>query len=60
MRAYVQASHAHEDFEILFFFTLLHLILSIYYRFASEGPLKGILGYTDEDVVSNDFVCDSR
>ncbi|KAG1365116.1 Glyceraldehyde-3-phosphate dehydrogenase GAPCP2, chloroplastic [Cocos nucifera] len=29
-------------------------------KFASEGPLKGILGYTDEDVVSNDFVCDSR
>lgn len=30
------------------------------FRFASEGPLKGILGYTDEDVVSNDFVGDSR
>uniref|UniRef100_A0A5B6YJH0 Glyceraldehyde-3-phosphate dehydrogenase n=1 Tax=Davidia involucrata TaxID=16924 RepID=A0A5B6YJH0_DAVIN len=29
-------------------------------RYASEGPLKGILGYTDEDVVSNDFVGDSR
>ncbi|XXG65679.1 hypothetical protein AAC387_Pa05g3313 [Persea americana] len=29
-------------------------------KFASEGPLKGILGYTDEDVVSNDFVGDSR
>lgn len=29
-------------------------------RFASEGPLKGILGYTDEDVVSNDFIGDSR
>ncbi|CAN6486058.1 unnamed protein product [Victoria cruziana] len=29
-------------------------------RAASEGPLKGILGYTDEDVVSNDFVGDSR
>uniref|UniRef100_A0A453SZW9 Glyceraldehyde-3-phosphate dehydrogenase n=1 Tax=Aegilops tauschii subsp. strangulata TaxID=200361 RepID=A0A453SZW9_AEGTS len=27
---------------------------------ASEGPLKGILGYTDEDVVSNDFVGDTR
>ncbi|ERN15902.1 hypothetical protein AMTRI_Chr07g76470 [Amborella trichopoda] len=27
---------------------------------ASEGPLRGILGYTDEDVVSNDFVGDSR
>lgn len=30
------------------------------YRYASEGPLKGILGYTDEDVVSSDFVGDSR
>lgn len=29
-------------------------------RHASEGSLKGILGYTDEDVVSNDFVGDSR
>ncbi|KAG6405147.1 hypothetical protein SASPL_132731 [Salvia splendens] len=29
-------------------------------RYAAEGPLKGILGYTDEDVVSNDFVGDSR
>ncbi|KAL2331010.1 hypothetical protein Fmac_018591 [Flemingia macrophylla] len=29
-------------------------------KFASEGPLKGILGYTEEDVVSNDFVGDSR
>ncbi|KAJ7563413.1 hypothetical protein O6H91_03G109100 [Diphasiastrum complanatum] len=27
---------------------------------ASEGSLKGILGYTDEDVVSTDFVGDSR
>ncbi|CAA3009679.1 glyceraldehyde-3-phosphate dehydrogenase GAPCP2, chloroplastic [Olea europaea subsp. europaea] len=29
-------------------------------KYASEGPLKGILGYTDEDVVSSDFVGDSR
>ena len=27
---------------------------------AYEGPLKGILGYTDEDVVSNDFVGNAR
>ncbi len=27
---------------------------------ASEGELKGILGYTDEDVVSTDFIGDSR
>merc|ERR1712102_26852 len=27
---------------------------------ASEGPLKGILGYTDEDVVSTDFIGDVR
>jgi glyceraldehyde-3-phosphate dehydrogenase/erythrose-4-phosphate dehydrogenase len=31
-----------------------------FFRTASEGALKGILGYTDEDVVSNDFVGDSR
>ena len=23
---------------------------------ASEGPLKGVLGYTDEQVVSSDFM----
>ena len=27
---------------------------------ASEGPLKGILGYTDEDLVSSDFLHDAR
>jgi glyceraldehyde 3-phosphate dehydrogenase len=27
---------------------------------ASEGELKGILGYTDEDVVSSDFIHDCR
>lgn len=27
---------------------------------ASEGPLKGILGYTDEDVVSQDFLGDTH
>src|SRR5215213_1132638 len=27
---------------------------------ASEGPLKGILGYTDEEVVSSDFITDPR
>jgi len=27
---------------------------------ASEGELKGILGYTDEEVVSSDFIGDSR
>jgi glyceraldehyde 3-phosphate dehydrogenase len=27
---------------------------------ASEGPLKGILGYTEEEVVSSDFITDAR
>jgi len=27
---------------------------------ASEGPMKGILGYTDEDLVSTDFLGDQR
>ncbi|MBR6812221.1 MAG: type I glyceraldehyde-3-phosphate dehydrogenase, partial [Oscillospiraceae bacterium] len=27
---------------------------------ASEGPLKGILGYVDEDVVSSDFTTEER
>ncbi|TQD90906.1 hypothetical protein C1H46_023509 [Malus baccata] len=29
-------------------------------RYAADGPLRGILGYTEDDVVSNDFVGDSR
>lgn len=29
-------------------------------RAASEGPLKGILGYTEDEVVSTDFLGDSR
>ena len=27
---------------------------------ASEGPLKGILGYTEEPLVSSDFIGDPR
>jgi len=27
---------------------------------ASEGPLKGIMGYTEEEVVSSDFIGDTR
>jgi glyceraldehyde 3-phosphate dehydrogenase len=30
------------------------------FKAASEGELKGILGYTEEDVVSQDFVGDAR
>ena len=32
----------------------------LYYREESEGNLKGILGYTEDDVVSTDFIGDSR
>jgi len=39
---------------------ILQTISLFFFRAASEGALKGILGYTDEDVVSNDFVGDSR
>ena len=30
------------------------------HREESEGKLKGILGYTEDDVVSTDFIGDSR
>lgn len=30
------------------------------FREESEGGMKGILGYTEDDVVSTDFVGDSR
>merc|ERR1711872_788551 len=29
-------------------------------RAAADGPMKGILGYTDEDLVSTDFIGDQR
>lgn len=36
------------------------MIIVPYRREESEGKLKGILGYVDEDLVSSDFVGDSR
>jgi glyceraldehyde 3-phosphate dehydrogenase len=30
------------------------------FKSASEGPMKGVLGYTEEAVVSQDFVSDER
>ena len=37
------------------------LIISVMViREESEGKLKGILGYTEDDVVSTDFVGDNR
>lgn len=39
----------------MLFFLLWHFI-----REESEGKLKGILGYTEDDVVSTDFLGDNR
>ena len=39
---------------ILFMFVIFNR------REESEGRLKGILGYVDEDLVSTDFIGDSR
>ena len=52
-------------FRFSVFLSFVYLLYSqnlylLIFRYAAEGPLKGILGYTDEDVVSNDFVGDSR
>lgn len=44
------------DFFLIFFSTPLPL----FGRSASEGPLKGIMGYTEDHVVSSDFVGDKR
>lgn len=35
-------------------------MLTQLYRAESEGNLKGILGYVDEDLVSTDFQGDNR
>jgi glyceraldehyde 3-phosphate dehydrogenase len=34
--------------------------LNAAFRAAAEGPMKGILGYTDEPLVSSDFKGDTR
>ena len=39
---------------------MLSRISCLLIREESEGKLKGILGYTEDDVVSTDFVGDSR
>lgn len=44
----------------LFFPNFCFWIVLLITREESEGKLKGILGYTEEDVVSTDFVGDSR
>jgi len=36
------------------------LILKKAVKAASEGDMKGILGYTEEELVSTDFIHDSR
>lgn len=35
-------------------------LITFSFRAASESSLKGILGYTEDDVVSTDFVGDER
>lgn len=37
-----------------------YISLNICFRAESEGSMKGILGYVDEDLVSTDFVHDNR
>lgn len=44
----------------LAFTIILNIIYCVFLRAESEGKLKGILGYTEDDVVSTDFVGDSR
>jgi glyceraldehyde-3-phosphate dehydrogenase/erythrose-4-phosphate dehydrogenase len=39
---------------------VVELIVAYHVREASEGELRGILGYTDESVVSTDFIGDPR
>ncbi|KAG5019617.1 hypothetical protein JHK87_015472 [Glycine soja] len=41
-------------------FWLVLLMLSFFLMEESEGKLKAILGYTEDDVVSTNFVGDSR
>lgn len=43
-----------------FLLVLIFIFNSVMIREESEGKLKGILGYTEDDVVSTDFIGDSR
>lgn len=45
---------------IIPFVILLLMPLLAFFREASEGKLKGIVGYTEDDVVSTDFIGDNR
>lgn len=45
---------------IIPFVILLLMPLLAIFREASEGKLKGIVGYTEDDVVSTDFIGDNR
>ena len=40
--------------------TSLEEIKAVFKKASEEGPMKGVLGYTDELVVSQDFVSDDR
>ncbi|KAG9158945.1 hypothetical protein Leryth_013328 [Lithospermum erythrorhizon] len=51
---YDEIKAAIKDISCSFYATIFHFIDE------SEGSLKGILGYTEDDVVSTDFVGDSR
>lgn len=43
------------------FFIFFHCyLIFLSFREESEGKLKGILGYTEDDVVSADFIGDNR
>lgn len=39
---------------------MIVIAIVIVIRQESEGKMKGILGYTEDDVVSTDFIGDSR
>ena len=47
---------------VLLFAIITNMLIFIlrYIREESEGNLKGIMGYTEEDVVSTDLIGDSR
>ena len=57
------------DIDVLFTFSHVittimksssHVLNFFFHREASEGSMKGILGYTEDDVVSTGFVGDNR
>ena len=47
-------------YAILSILAIIFIVVGVNVNFSSEGDLAGVLGYTEDQVVSNDFLGDHR